>query len=1048
MHKRITQLIAVAAMLLMTCAPLLAQKVDMSQFKGMKPRNVGPAGMSGRVTAIDAIHDNPDVIYAGTASGGLWKSTGGGVKWEPIFDKEKVASIGAISIFQKNPDIVWVGTGEGNPRNSQNMGGGVYRTLDGGKSWELMGLENTKVIHKIWVHPEDPNTVIVGAMGQAWADSQDRGVYKTTDGGKNWRKVLFVNNRTGVGAMSVDPSNPNKIFVGMWEFRRWPWFFKSGGEGSGLYVSHDGGETWKERTDEDGLPKGELGRIGIGIAQSTPNIVYALVESKKNAIYKSTDGGVKWVKVQDKQVGDRPFYYGELYVDPENENRIYNVFSQIDISIDGAKTFDRLLGWVPTRVHGDYHAWWINPKDGSHLIIGNDGGIAISRDRADSWRFVENLPVGQFYHINADNDIPYNVMGGMQDNGSWRGPSNSLHAGGIRNGYWDEIAFGDGFDALPDPDDLRYGYGMWQGGNLLRLDFETGHNQFIKPTHPDNEFLRYNWNAGIAQDPFDNSTIYYGSQYVHKSTDKGQNWTIISPDLTTNDPEKQNQMESGGLTYDATGAENHTTILAIEASTVQKDLLWVGTDDGKIQITQDGGGSWTDVTPSTKLMPAGAWVHQVKASNKNAGEAYAVVNDYRRGNWSPYLFKATDFGKSWSRIIEDSDVDGYLLSFVQDPIEPKLMFAGTEFGLYVSFDGGDVWNKWTEGYPTVSTYDMVIQPREHDLVIGTFGRAIWILDDIRPLREVASNGAAVLNEKLYAYPIQDAYLFETKEAKGTRFMADAIYRGEDKPFGAAINFSIGATSKQDTTLKSDTVRAQIMDADGTVIRNLFTVVKDAGLNRMQWTLNKTGVRFPGSPKPKDGAAEPGGRRILPGTYTINLSYNGAEASTSVNVLADPRIDVPVSQMTVMTGKYDEVYATVEKATAAVDRIQEARETIKKINGMLEESEAEGKADVKKQGEEAEKALKTMKEAISGKEDVQGIYVEPLIPSSRLFRALSHLGIYNSPNGNQDLTIAQAKDAVQAQLDAVNKYFEEDWAAYQEAVDALELQLFKTYEPIK
>ncbi len=507
-------------------------------------------------------------------------------------------------------------------------------------------------------------------------------------------------------------------------------------------------------------------------------------------------------------------------------------------------------------------------------------------------------------------------------------------------------------------------------------------------------------------------------------------------------------MESGGLTYDATGAENHTTILAIEPSPVQKDLLWVGTDDGNVQITQDGGATWTNVTANIKGIPAGSWVQQVKASNKNAGEAYVVANDYRRGNWSPYLYKTTNFGKSWTRIIEDTDVDGYMLSFVQDPVEPKLMFAGTEFGLYVSFDGGEVWNKWTEGYPTVSTYDMVIQPRESDLVIGTFGRAIWILDDIRPLRELASKGASVLNEQLYAYPTQDAYLFETKEAKGTRFMADAIYKGTDKPFGAAINFSVKATSKQDTTLKSDTVRAQIMDASGTVVRNLFTVVKDPGLNRMQWTLNKTGVRFPGSPKPKDGAAEPGGRRVLPGTYTVKLSYNGAEATTAVKVNADPRLDVPVSQMSVMTGKYDEVYAAVEKATAAVDRIQEARETIKKVNGMLEDSDAEGKADVKKQGEEAEKALKALKEAISGKEDVQGIYVEPLLPSSRLFRALSHLGIYNQPNSNQDRTIQQAKEAVSLQVDAVNEYFAGDWASYQEAVDGLSLQLFKSYEPIK
>ncbi|MEQ8811639.1 MAG: xyloglucanase precursor [Imperialibacter sp.] len=393
-----------AFLLLFTSSLSIGQALDMELLKGIKPRNIGPAGMSGRVTAADVVQSNPDIIYLGTASGGLWKSTGGGTSWTPIFTKEKAASIGSIAIYQKSPDIIWVGTGEGNPRNSQSMGNGVYRSLDAGQTWQHMGLENTRTIHRIFVHPDDPNTVWVGAQGNAWADSPDRGVFKTTDGGKTWKKVLFVNNRTGIADLTIDPTNPNKLIAGMWEYRRWPWFFKSGGEGSGIYVSVDGGENWTKRTSDDGLPEGEIGKTAIAIAPSNPNVVYALVETKKNALYKSVDGGKKWNKVQDQDVGDRPFYYWDLRVDPKNENTLYNVYGIVKVSIDGGKTFETLAGG--DKVHVDHHMFYVLPTDASLMLDGNDGGAYISRDRGKTWRFVENLPVGQFYHVNVDMDTP------------------------------------------------------------------------------------------------------------------------------------------------------------------------------------------------------------------------------------------------------------------------------------------------------------------------------------------------------------------------------------------------------------------------------------------------------------------------------------------------------------------------------------------------------------------------------------------------------------------------------------------------------------------
>jgi photosystem II stability/assembly factor-like uncharacterized protein len=526
---------------------LAAQNFSTELLKDMKPRSIGPGGMSGRVTSIDVVHDNTDIMYVGTASGGLWKSESGGVKWEPIFENEATASIGAVAIQQSNPSVIWAGTGEGNPRNSLNGGYGIYRSLDGGHSWDLMGLEKTRHIHRILIDPANPNIVYVGAIGSPWGAHKERGVFKTVDGGKTWSKILFSNNNTGVGDMVMDPTNPNKLIVALWEHKREPWFFNSGGEGSGIFITHDAGKTWKKRTEKDGLPEGELGRIGLAIAKNKPTIVYALIEAKKNALYKSIDGGFSFIKVNDKDdIGNRPFYYSDIFVDPQNENRIYSVFTYVNVSEDGGKNFKQLMPayGVDNGVHPDHHAWWIHPSNGNFMIDGNDGGMNITRDGGKTWRFIGNLPVAQFYHIAVDNELPYNVYGGMQDNGSWRGPAYVWRSQGIRNDYWQEISFGDGFDVLPDPENSRYGWSMSQQGYVNRYDWKTGNNYTVRPIHPDpNIKLRFNWNAAIHIDPFDNNTIYFGSQFVHKSTDKGLTWELISEDLTTNDPENKNKMK-------------------------------------------------------------------------------------------------------------------------------------------------------------------------------------------------------------------------------------------------------------------------------------------------------------------------------------------------------------------------------------------------------------------------------------------------------------------------------------------------------------------------
>ncbi len=767
-----------------------AQEFSMELLKNKTPRNIGPGGMSGRVTSIDVVHSNPDIMFSGTASGGLWKSTSGGIKWTPIFENEATASIGAIAIQQSNPSVIWVGTGEGNPRNSLNGGYGIYKSLDGGKNWLLMGLENTRHIHRVIIHPTNPDIVYAAAIGSPWGEHKERGVYKTINGGETWTKILYTNPKSGAADLVMDPQNPNKLIAAMWEHKRDPWFFSSGGEGSGMYITYDGGETWKQKTSEEGLPDGELGRIGIAIAQNKPEIIYALIEANKNGLYKSMDGGDTWKLVSENmdEIGNRPFYYAEIYVDPQNENRLFSIFTYVNVSEDGGKSFNQLMPayGVSNGIHPDHHAWWIHPTNGNFMVDGNDGGMNITKDGGSTWRFIGNLPVAQFYHINVDNEIPYNVYGGMQDNGSWRGPAYIWRSQGIRNSYWQEISFGDGFDVIPDKDDSRYGWTMSQQGFVSRYDWKTGNNYSVRPTHPEPEInLRFNWNAAINIDPNENNTIYFGSQFVHKSTDKGETWSIISSDLTTNNPEKLNQHNSGGLTMDATGAENHCTILVIEPSEVETDMLWVGTDDGRIHYTQNGGQDWTEVTKNIKGLPKGSWIPQIKASKSVKGEALLVANDYRRFNFTPYVYRTNNYGKTWDRIVDGSDVTSYALSIIEDPEEPNLLFLGTDDGLYISIDKGDKWTKWTKGFPTVSVKDLIIHPREHDLIIGTFGRAAWVLDDIRPLRAIAKN-KDILKEKIHLFTPPTAYQAAYQQPTGSRFGGDALFNGENRGSGATF----------------------------------------------------------------------------------------------------------------------------------------------------------------------------------------------------------------------------------------------------------------------
>ena len=1029
---------------------LEAQQPDMSRLKGLQFRNIGPAGMSGRVTAVDVNLKDPKIIFTGTASGGLWRSKDGGTTWKPVFDKEPVQSIGVVTIDQSNPDIVWGGTGEGNPRNSMNMGGGIYRSLDGGDTWQLMGLEKTHCIYRIIVSPESSDIVYVGVIGSPWGPHPERGVFRTNDGGKTWKKILYVNEETGVADMVMDPYNPRKLFVAMWQHRRWPWFFRSGGPGSGLYVTRDGGENWKKLGPDDGLPQGELGRIGLAIARNKPDVVYAFIESKKNGLYRSDDGGKSWHLQGTKNIGDRPFYYADIYVDPSNENRVYTLFSRVNVSEDGGKNFRPLISW---NIHPDHHAWWIDPANPDFMIDGNDGGMAITRDRGKTWRFVENLPVGQFYHIRVDDEIPYHVYGGLQDNGSWRGPAYVWASGGIVNAYWQDLYGGDGFDVLPDPSDPRYCYAMSQQGYVGRVDLETGYTRSIRPVHPEGKTLRFNWNAAIAPDPFDKNTIYFGSQYLFKSSDHGNTWEIISPDLTTNDTSRLKQLKSGGLTYDVTGAENFETIITIAPSPLEKGVIWVGTDDGNLQLTRDGGKTWTNMAGRMKDVPAGSWIPQITASTYHAGEAFVVVNNYRRNDFTPYLYHTTNYGKSWERMVDGNDVSNYVLSFIQDPVEPKLMFLGTENGLYVSLDAGDTWTHWTENYPAgVSTMDMTIQPREGDLVIGTFGRAVWILDDIRPLREMAREGTSLLDEPLHVFDPPVAWEVSLKNAPGYFSGGDTYYSGRNRYPGAMITYAVkeGNPEKKSAGDKKKTkkVKVWVINSRGDTVRTL-TDTPVTGVNRLSWRLDRKGYRFPGSPqRPSRMGQRGGGGYVLPGDYKLVFEYDKHKDSTTVTVKTDPRLEVDPQVILANRKLYEPVMKKVETLATAMDRLKECEKIMQEVGKMNAGKKDSTYKAFSKTARVTADTLKAIKKILYQPEDVQGIFRNPDVVTSKIRGIYSVIYEIEPLNATQKLVLKQSEKIAVETIQRINRFLGHEWKDYREAAGKAGLTPFKDLKPVE
>jgi photosystem II stability/assembly factor-like uncharacterized protein len=1028
-----------------------AQKISLDQFKTWKPRNIGPAGMSGRITAIDAVVADPNTIYLGAASGGVWKTTNQGASWEAVFEEQPILNIGSIAIQQSNPSTVWVGTGEGNPRNSISLGEGMYKTIDGGKSWKKMGLEKTRNIHRIIVDPSNPNTVYAGAIGNPYAEHPERGVFKTTNGGETWEKILFTNDTSGVADMIMDPSNPNKLFVAMWQHRRTPWSLSSGGPGSGLYMTFDGGKSWKKLGEKEGLPAGNLGRIGLAISRSNPNRVYALVEATKNGLYKSDDGGQTWSLMNSNPefVSTRPFYFQEIACDPQNENRLWLIYQMISKSDDAGKNFEVVIPY--NGIHPDHHAFWIHPTNPNFIIDGNDGGIGITRDKGKTWLFDEKLPVGQFYHINVDNEMPYNVMGGMQDNGSWRGPAYTWMSGGIKNYYWDNLWGGDGFDVMPDKDDASWVFAMSQGGSVGRYNVKTGESWYVKPPAPDlKTTLRFNWNAAIAQDPFSNSTIYFGSQHLHRSTNKGASWEIISPDLSTNDSAKIDQRNNGGISIDITGAENYCTIMTIAPSSKDKNVIWAGTDDGNVQLTRDGGKTWTNFRGKIPGLPIGAWIPQIQASRFNAGEAFVVANDYRRGDFKPYIFRTTDFGKTWTRLVDEKKVIGYALCVLQDPTEPNLIFAGTEQGLWVSLDNGANFQQWKNGYPSVSTYDLAIQEREADLVIATFGRALWILDDIRPLRKLAA-GKGMLNKSFVAFDSRNVVQAQFKNAPGYEWSTWGIWDAENRPASAPISYFIKASSDTSAKAKKDSVLVKIYNDKNELIRNLKWAA-DSGFNRSYWGMEEKGYRTPGGGGGRRmggggggrGGAEPAGQQALPGTYKVVLSYKGINDSTMITLLDDPRLGNRNNIKLAQAALRAELKKSGDQLIEVMDLLTEADEASKKVDTYIKEMKGATVDSLKKSTKKLQDEIKVLREFISGTTQTkQGYGQVPQITVMNQYQQASSAISSKSiePGAQEKMLVERAAGLIAEAVKKVNAFKEGSWKKYMEQVGATKMDPF-------
>ena len=1008
-------------------------------ISGLGARNIGSATMSGRISAIAGTREPSGKItlFVGAASGGVWKSDDSGTRYRPVFDEQPVQSIGAIALDPKNSKNVWVGTGEPWTRNSVSIGDGIYKSSDGGETWTHSGLEKSERIAKIAVSAKNSDTVFAAVPGALWSDSTDRGLYKTTDSGKTWSQVLKGPNlSTGCTDVAIDSTNPEIMFAAMWDFRRKGWEYRSGGEsptapsGSGLFRSADGGNTWTEVTAEGntGFPKKPYGRLAVAIAPSDSKRVYAFVESPDSALFVSDDGGMTWEKRDKSQwMVWRPFYFANLIVDPKNHNRIFKTDGSLIVSEDAGKSFAVVGGFG--GMHGDVHDVWIDPTNTQVVFSGDDGGMWYSYNGGAKWWKAENLPVSQFYHVSVDDNDPYRVYGGLQDNSSFVGESQ--HPGGITNAQWENMYNGDGFWMFPDPADPDYIYAEYQGGEIGRVNRHTHEARNIKPRPNYKEKLRFNWNTPIALSPNEKGTIYIGAQFLFRSRDHGQTWERISPDLTTNDPEKQKQEQSGGVTVDNSSAEMHTTIYSISESPKDKSLIWVGTDDGNLQLTRDGGKTWTNVVGNVPGLPKNSWVSWVQASNFNAGTAYAAFDRHTFGDMAPYVFKTTDYGKTWTPLASAQDakgVRGYAHVIKEDLVKPDLLFLGTEFGLWVSIDAGKNWAQFKGNhFPAVAVRDLAIHPRDNDLVLATHGRGIWIVDDITPLRALTPDLLKQEVAFVSARPVQQRI-----EGSGGWASGDAVFVGDNPPDAAVINYY------QRERHLFGKLKLEVLDSSGRVVDEL-PASKRPGLNRVTWPMRVKPPRVP--PAAQIAYAGVRGPRLVPGVYTVRLTKAGKVSETKLTVGLDHRAKFSAADRKAQFDAAMKVHGLFDEESALMDQIIALRKALAQSGGALPESDPLRKGisdfDGKVDGVRKKIVATTEGGAITGEERLRE-------HTDQLYGAI--LSYEGKPGGYQ---IAYA-DALKRELTDATKEFDQllakDLPALNESLKAKEQQAIPAPSP--
>jgi len=1007
-------LFASAASLLVTPAAAQTVPADTAAISGLAVRNIGSATMSGRIAAVAGHRaaDGKVTLLVGSASGGVWMSQDGGTNFKPVFDKQPVKSIGAVAIDPSNAHVMWVGTGESWTRNSVSVGDGVYKSTDGGETWTHMGLPTTERISRIMVNPRNGNVVYVCAPGALWSDSPDRGLYKTSDGGRTWSQILKgVNLSTGCSSVAMDPANPEHLLAGLWDFRRKPYEFRSGGDGpdkpsgSRFAESRDGGKTWTDLSIQNrkGLPAYPWGRLEIAYAPSNPKRVYAFIENVRPALFVSEDGGQTWQE-RDRSQGMvwRPFYFGRLVVDPKEPNRLFKMGLGLIVSDDGGKSFASASGGS----HGDWHDVWIDPTNTKYIVGGDDGGLWYSYDGGNKWWKANNLPVSQFYHVSADTKDPYQVYGGLQDNSSWVGDQE--YPGGITNNRWENLYGGDGFWAFADPSDPDYAYAEAQGGYIGRVNRRTLQQRLIQPTAGYKEKLRYNWNTPIALSPNEKGTIYIGSQFLFRSRDHGVTWDRISPDLTTNDPVRQRQEESGGITVDNSSAEMNTTIYSISESARAAGQIWIGTDDGNVQITRDAGRTWANLTPNLG-MPVGNWISWVEASRFDPAVAYVTDDRHAYGDMQPYLYRTADYGRTWQRLVGPgtAGVRGYAHVIKEDRLNPNILFLGTEFGLYVSLNRGQSWaqfkpNNFPDG---VAVRDIALQEREDDLLLATHGRGIWVVDDISPLRSLS---APILASTVSLVPSRP--LEQRIEGNGGWAEGDASYAGENPADGAVITYY------QKARHVIGRMKLEILDSSGKVVDELPTS-KRRGLNRVVWSMRTKPPLVP--PAASLAGSSTQGERFLPGTYTVRLTKAGQVVSEPLTISLDRRATFNVADRQAQFAASERVKGLFARMSKVVAEINGVRQQA----GALSASPS-APADVKAAAAQLSDKADTLRKQIVATKEGGAITGEE--------RLREHVDqIYGAINSVEDRPTAYQMARIDA-LDRELSEVEKQWAAMQAA----------------